>query len=196
MKKPIFVIALFFTLILNAQKMDVPYHQIPNYPEDYTAGNVLGRMIDGLGYRYHWATKDLTAGDLAYKPSEKGRSVLETLQHIYGMSEMILESPKGEPSIRPKDFTKYTFNELRLKTLQNLKAASDLVKGKQSKAIAEYEVIFQRSEKQTKFPYWNMINGMLSDCIYHTGQIVMMRRSNGNPQDPNVNVFLGKTREG
>jgi len=40
-----------------------------------------------------------------------------------------------------------------------------------------------------------MLNGMISDCIYHTGQIVLMRRSNGNPIDPNVNVFIGKNRE-
>jgi uncharacterized damage-inducible protein DinB len=187
----------FFILIFNvhAQDMNIPYEQIPEAPSDYTTGNVIGRMIDGLGYRYHWATKNLTKSDLSYKASEEGRTVLETLQHIYGMSEMILESPKGEPSIRPKDFTKYSFEELRKKTLLNLEAASKLVKGKTATDVSNFKVTFQRGEKQTDFPYWNMLNGMLSDCIHHTGQIVTMRRSNGNPQNPRVNVFLGKTRE-
>ena len=180
---------------LQAQKMELPYRQIPEYPEDYSSGNIVGRLIDGLGYRYYWATEGLHAYDLVYKPSENARSVLETLQHIYGMSQMILESPKGEPSIRPKDFSKYSFEELRSKTLQNLEAASKLVKGKNSGEIGEFKVTFQRGEKQNEFPYWNMLNGMLSDCIYHTGQLVMMRRTNGNPQNPYVNVFLGKTRE-
>lgn len=180
---------------LQAQNMELPYRQIPDYPQDYGSGNIVGRMIDGLGYRYYWATEGLTASDLEYKPSINARSILETLQHIYGMSEMILESPKGEPSIRPKDFSIYRFEELRSKTLQHLDAASKLLKGKTAEEIGEFNVTFQRGEKQTEFPYWNMVNGMLSDCIYHTGQIVVMRRSNGNPQNPNVNVFLGKTRD-
>lgn len=195
MNKSVLIPFLIFVFNCQAQEMKLPYHQIPDYPEDYTAGNVVGRMIDGLGYRYHWATDGLTTSDLSYKPSENGRTMLETLQHIYGMSEMILESPSGEPSIRPKDFSAYSFEELRKKTLQNLEAASQLVKGKTANEVSNFKVTFQRGEKQTDFPYWNMLNGMLSDCIYHTGQLVVMRRANGNPQNPKVNVFLGKTRE-
>ena len=172
---------------------DLPYYEIPDYPEDYGSGNIVGRMIEGLGYRYYWATEGLRPEDLKYKPSEEGRTVLETLQHIYGMSEMLLESPRGEPSIRPKDFTQLTFEALRSGTLTNLQAASLVLKGKNKDDINGFQVTFQRGEKQTSFPYWNMLNGMLSDCIYHTGQIVLMRRSNGNPQNPKVNVFLGKT---
>ncbi len=177
-----------------AQDMQLPYHQIPDYPEDYSSGNIVGRIIDGLGYRYYWATEGLTAEDLNYRPSEGGRSILETLQHIYGMSEMILESPQGKPSIRPKDFSIFPFEELRQKTLENLQNASNLIKGKNANEISRFKVTFQRGEKQTAFPYWNMLNGMLSDCIYHTGQLVVLRRANGNPQNPKVNVFTGKTR--
>ena len=112
---------------MNGQEL--PYHQIPEYPEDYGSGNIVARMIDGLGFRYYWATEGLRPQDLAYKPSEDGRSVLETLQHIYGMSETVLETPKGEPSLRPKDFTNMTFEELRKGTLDNLFSASNLLKG-------------------------------------------------------------------
>jgi len=38
-----------------------------------------------------------------------------------------------------------------------------------------------------------MMNGPLADAIYHVGQIVVFRRANGNPQNPRVNVFMGKT---
>lgn len=195
MHKLVLIPLLIFVFNSHAQEMKLPYHQIPDYPEDYTTGNIVGRMIDGLGYRYYWATESLTTSDLSYKPSENGRTILETLQHIYGMSEMILESPKGEPSIRPKDFSSYSFEELRKKTLENLQVASTLLKGKSADEVANFKVTFKRGEKQTDFPYWNMLNGMLSDCIYHTGQLVVMRRANGNPQNPKVNVFLGKTRE-
>ncbi|MFD2586617.1 DinB family protein [Croceitalea marina] len=195
MKRLFLIVVLVSVYHLEAQDMKVPYEQIPEAPSDYTTGNVIGRMIDGLGYRFHWATKDLTKADLDYKASKEGRTILETLQHIYGMSEMILEAPKGEPSIRPKDFSSYSFEELRKKTLENLQAASQLVKGKNADEVSNFKVTFERGGKQTDFPYWNMLNGMLSDCIHHTGQIVTMRRANGNPQNPKVNVFLGKTRE-
>lgn len=189
------ILLLFLPLSIYAQEMELPYHQIPDYPAEYSSGNIVGRMIDGLGYRYYWATEGISESDLAYRPSEKGRTFLETLHHIYGMSETLLESSKGEPSIRPKDFTKLSFEQLREGTLKNLETASNLMKGKNEDDLATLKVTFQRNDKQTSFPYWNMLNGMLSDCIYHTGQLVMMRRSNGNPQHPKVNVFLGKNRE-
>lgn len=194
MNKLVVVPFLIFIFNIQAQDMNVPYEEIPEAPSDYTSGNVIGRMIDGLGYRYHWATKNLTPSDLSYSASENGRTILETLQHIYGMSETILESPKGEQSIRPKDFGHYSYEELRRKTLENLLAASKIVKGKTADDISSFRVIFKRAHNETAFPYWNMLNGMLSDCIHHTGQITTLRRANGNPQNPNVNVFLGKTR--
>lgn len=188
------LILLLFLLMTTMKAQELPYKEIPEYPADYGPGNVAARMIDGLGFRYYWATEGLTEKNLAYKPSEDGRTVLETLQHIYGMSEMIMNAPSATPNVRPADFSKYSYQELREKTLENLKAASTAIAGKQAEDFESFEVIFQRGEKQSNFPYWNMINGMLSDCIYHTGQITMMRRSSGNPINPNVSVFLGKLR--
>ena len=43
------------------------------------------------------------------------------------------------------------------------------------------------------FPFWNMINGPISDAIWHSGQVVANRRASGNPINPKVNVFIGKT---
>ncbi|WP_239023403.1 DinB family protein [Muricauda aurantiaca] len=175
--------------------MKLPYDEIPEYPEDYGPGNIMTRMIDGLGFRYYWATEGLTEKDLDYRPSKEGRSIMETIQHIYGMSEMILNAPESKPNIRPKDFTIYSYGELRKMTLENLKGASTLVSGKQSEDFEDFEVIFQRGDKKTPFPYWNLINGMLSDCIYHTGQITLMRRISGNPINPNISIFTGTVRK-
>lgn len=188
------LIIFFFNLgIMSAQEL--PYSQIPDYPEDYSSGNVVARMIDGLGYRYYWASKDLRKSDLKYKPSDDGRTTMETLQHIYGLSIAIVNAPKGEPNMRPIDLTGHSYQELREMTLQNLKEASNLVSGKTSKDIDSYAVVFKRGERQSDFPFWNLINGQISDAIYHTGQIVMMRRASGNPIHPKVDVFMGKNRE-
>ena len=82
-----------------------------------------------------------------------------------------------------------------LKSLQNLKACSELLRVDLNKDVEEYEVTFKRGEKMSSFPVWNLINGPLSDAIYHTGQIVSFRRASGNPLDPNVRVFLGRNRK-
>nr|WP_293303955.1 DinB family protein [Allomuricauda sp.] len=190
-----FTFFFIFALKLQAQDMELPYHQIPDHAETYSAGNIVSRMIDGLGYRYYWATEGLTEKDLQYKPSEDGRSLMETMEHIYVMSNNIVLAPDAKPYERPKIPTKYSYKELRELTLKNLEAASNKVLGKSSEDMEAFKVIFKQGDKQSEFPYWNMINGMLSDCIYHTGQIVLMRRASGNPQNPNVNVFLGKTKE-
>ncbi|GMN09685.1 hypothetical protein MTsPCn9_17280 [Croceitalea sp. MTPC9] len=195
MNKLLFLPILFFTLYLQAQDMKLPYHQIPDYPEDYGSGNLVSRMIDGLGYRYYWATEGLTVDDLNYKPSENGRTTLETLQHLYGLSLTIVNAPENKPNVRPMDFTIFSYKELREKTLFNLKKASELSLGKTAGEIESFKVIFQRGDKQFDFPFWNMLNGPIADAIYHTGQIVVLRRASGNPVNPGMNVFTGKTKE-
>ncbi len=193
------LVVLFFVLIgtaVNAQNnMTIPYAEIPAAPEDYRAGNVIARTIDGLGYRYYWATEDLREVDLNYRPSEDSRTATETLDHMYGLSLTILNGAKNVANIRPIDFSGMSWEEKRTGTLQNLKQASDLMRGRKRKAIAKLKIIFQRGERKSEFPYWNMLNGPIADAIYHTGQIVAYRRASGNPLDPTVNVFRGKNNK-
>ncbi len=172
-----------------------PYHQIPDYPLEYTASNVAARVVDGLGYRYYWATYELRDEDLAYRPSEDSRTVAETLDHIYGLTNTLLNAASKKPNTRsPRP--EMTWEEKRLKTLDNIQQASDLLKASTDDAeLEEFKVIFQRGDRTSEFPFWNMLNGPLADAIYHVGQIVSHRRASGNPLHPGVSVFSGKTRE-
>jgi len=95
---------------------------------------------------------------------------------------------------RPADWSGLTFQEKRKLTLESLQKASGLVEGSTSEEIEKFKVIFQNGDRSSEFPFWNMINGPIADAIYHTGQLVVMRRSAGNPIHPGVNVFIGKTR--
>lgn len=174
--------------------MTVPYAEIPEAPEDYRAGNVIARTIDGLGYRYYWATESLRAIDLNYRPSEDSRTAAETLDHLYGLSTTILNGAKNVANIRPQDTPPMSWEEKRTATLYNFKAASDLMRGRKRKAVAKLKIVFQRGDRTSEFPYWNMLNGPIADAIYHCGQIVAYRRASGNPLDPTVNVFMGKNR--
>ena len=53
-------------------------------------------MIEGLGFRYYWGTDSLKAVDLAYKPSSDSRSTMDLLEHIYGLTEMVIYTFEGK----------------------------------------------------------------------------------------------------
>jgi len=173
----------------------LPYQAIPDYPEKMTATAVAARMIDGLGYRYHWATEGLREQDLDYRPSPDARTTRETLDHIYGLSRTILNGSRKAANVRPADEPGRDFAELRAQTLTNLQEASDLLKTDAAGDLSQYGITFQRGDNISEFPYWNMLNGPIADAIYHVGQVVSFRRSAGNPMDPQVNVFMGRNRE-
>ena len=173
---------------------NLPYSQIPDYPETYTAGNVAARIVDGLGFRYYWVTEGLSEQDLEFKPSPDARTTGETLDHILGLSRTLVNSVQSKPNI-PTDRLEISFAEKRKLTLANFEKASQILKKGVPDDMDNYKVIFQRNENSSEFPFWNMLNGPLSDAIYHTGQIVSFRRSSGNPINPRVGVFMGKLRE-
>lgn len=173
----------------------LPFESISEASDSYDSGNIIVRMIEGLGYRYYWATKGLTTTDLDYKPSSSGSSTQETLQHIHGLAEVILNVSVNKVSFRPIENQPKGLFELRSETLNSLKQATLNFKNKTPEQLSELNVIFERGGKQSHFPLWNLINGPLSDAIYHTGQVVSFRRSAGNPIQKGVNVFMGKTKE-
>lgn len=173
----------------------LPFQAIPEYPDSYTAGTVAARMVEALGFRYYWATEGLTQENLAYRPSEDARSLGETLDHLYGLSETIVNAPQAKANIRPVDWSGMSWEEKRRKTLANMERASELLKVGEEGDMEGYKVIFQRGENSSEFPFWNMLNGPIADAIYHTGQVVSFRRSAGNPIPSGVNVFMGTKRE-
>ena len=170
----------------------LPYYEIPDYAEEYTAGTVASRLIDGLGFRYYWATDGLRDEDLAFKPSEEARTSRKTLDHIYGLCNMVLNSVLKKPNGRT-DTSEMTFEELRKNTLLSLEQASKILR--KSEDISEVKIIFKRGEETTEIPFWNQLNGPIADALWHVGQVVSLRRSSGNPFTSKVSVFSGKVRE-
>ncbi len=195
-----YLIILFFLINATAmaqkkQIQELPFKSIPESSKNYESGNIVVRMIEGLGYRYYWATEGLQTDDLDYKPSDSGQSTKETLKHIHRLADVLKNVSLNLPSISPAPNQSEDFVELRKQTLNYLEEATVNFKNKTPKELAELKVIFERGEKQSSFPFWNMINGPLADAIYHTGQVVSFRRSSGNPLPKGVNVFMGKTKE-
>ncbi len=182
---------IIISINVNAQNDNLPFKEIEEYSNEYSPNNIVARMIDGLGYRFYWATESLTDKDLNYKPSVDSRSSLQTLEHIYGLSVFILYTFEGKEYDFSQD--KMSFEELRGGTLNNLKKVYDMLN--ENKDVSQMQLRLNLNGQNLAFPFWNAINGPISDSIWHTGQIVSFRRASGNPINPKVNVFIGKTVE-
>jgi hypothetical protein len=185
MKNGLYVILLLINTTVFGQ---LPYSEIPAYPEKYSAGTVAARLIDGLGIRFYWATEGLNSSDVQFSPSEDSRSITETVDHIYDMSFLIANTvlPEGR-----KPETNKSFEEKRRAILQNLFDMRTILLKSSDKEFENYQANFSSG---ATFPFWNMLNGPIGDCLWHCGQIVMMRRMAGNPFNSNVSFFIGSLR--
>lgn len=191
MKPFLFFLILLSGTFIQAQNLALPYRAIPDYPEKYTAETVAARMVDGLGFRYYWATEGLGPKDLTYRPNEESRTTRETIEHIHGLSIIIVNGVRKAPQ-ESADVSDWPFEILRKATLENLaEAGTKLKSGKVS--LEELLIYYENSDRT--FPFWNQINGPIADALWHCGQVVSFRRSSGNPFNPNVSVFSGKVRE-
>ena len=166
------------------------YYTIPDTPTTYTATTVAARLVDGLGFRYFWATEGLTEKDLKYKPSAEARTTLETLEHINGLTTILVNSVSKKSTISGAPVEKLSFTQLREQTLKNIQTASELLKKSDAK-LEDFDMIFERPNAKTEFPFWNLINGPISDALWHVGQVVSFRRGSGNPLPKGVNVLTG-----
>ena len=191
-------LTLLFLLVfadITAQDKTLPYYEIPSYPETYTAATVAARLIDGLGFRYYWATEGLRAEDLSHKPSKEARTSLATLAHIYGLSLVIVNSTRKVPNVSNANEPPLSFVEMRKKTLENFKSASDRLKASKDAELNDFKIVFKDAKGSSEFPFWNQLNGPIADALWHVGQVVSFRRSSGNPINPNIEVFTGKVNE-
>ena len=190
MKQLALTLTLFIATTMIAQNSNekLPYYEIPEYSETYTAGTVAARQVDGLGFRFYWATEGLTEKDLEYRPNEDVRTTGETVQHIYDLSLIVLNSTLNKVN-KKEEKPELSFEELRKRTLLNLKQAADILRA--SEDISKFKIIFGTNE----IPFWNNINGPIADAIWHSGQIASFRRTTGNAINSKVNHFFGTVKK-
>jgi len=97
---------LFFLITVSCfsqeEQTPLPFYELPEYPEQFTAGTMASRMVDALGFRYYWSSVSLTDNDLAYKANKDGRSSEETIKHIYDLSKIIVNSTLKQPNSKTK----------------------------------------------------------------------------------------------
>ena len=189
MNKITLILILTMTSMFSQEKL--PFYQIPEVPDEISSTNIMARMVQGLGFRFHWATDDLSEKDLKYRPSKDALSNFETIKHIYNLSNTIYNSIRNSPNTKSEKKVPNDYKNLRRETLNNLKLTSEAFESFNDEHLKNIKIIFQGKSGNYEFPIWNLINGPISDAIYHTGQLVSFRRTSGNPIPKGVNVFLG-----
>ena len=187
-----YIFSLTLTVTLFTSMSQIPpansndyYFQIPEYPSSYSGPMVVARMMDGLGNRFYWATESLSEENLAYKPNDEARTIEETINHIFGLTEMVKRAVFQEGSESLDLISK------RDMALENIRLISEKLKKSSEQELSEFNLIMNR---KIEFPFWNAINGPIADALWHTGQIVSLRRSAGNPFNSQFSVFLGQPR--
>ena len=171
---------------MNAQNKNY-FYEIKKIEDNYSSNSIVSRFVHSVGFRYYWATEGLRGEDLNYKPSDSGISTRETLEHIYNLSIMINKGSQSEEFKMSKSYPNLSFEELRNKTLDNLKESISIIESFTDKDFETSKVI----RGNAPYDFYNLFHGPISDSLYHIGQVVAFRRASGNPIPKGVNHFLG-----
>ena len=155
----------------------LPYESIPTYPSAVTPGAVVARLLDGLGFRFRWATHGLTADEVLFSPAEGTMSILQLVQHIWGLVNWVHLSITGQKRERPSEF-----QQLRIAILDLIVDTRRRVANMGADELNQIAI--------EGLPFWHILNGPLADALTHVGQVNSFRRLAGNPT-PSANVFTG-----
>src|SRR5882672_8321132 len=76
---------------------ELPYHEIPAPPGEVRATAVMARVVDGLGFRYRWATEGLREQDADFRPGADSMTLRELLHHVARLTAWLDAQAGGEP---------------------------------------------------------------------------------------------------
>jgi hypothetical protein len=151
-------------------------YEIPPAPATLDGVAVFTRFLDGLAFRYYWATEGLRADDYEFRPGPSSMSTKELLQHVLSLALMIEQCAENRAT--RESFESEDPATLRLKTLEILQRVRERLAGLDDHVFAEHRVVRRDG---SIWPVWNIMNGPLADALTHVGQINAWRRLNGNP---------------
>ena len=165
----------------------LPFEDISKTPTEITAINTLLRVVEGLGFRYRWATENLSEDNIKFRPHPTSMNIEEVNSHIFDLIDSIFRVFGGE---KQNIDSLNSFQQIRKKSLFILEDLSERLKKMKDEDLIEMEKNTSR-----KLPFWYWINGPLSDALTHVGQITSWRRIAGNPQLKGLNVFIGTSKK-
>ena len=133
----------------------LPFSSIGSYSDSFTSTTVLSRMIEGIGFRFYWATEGLRPIDLDFKPCKDGRSCYEAIEHISMLTDAICEAFAG----RIYDFSNHRsgFEDYREGALNNLNIIFNALQ--ENPDFSNISVRLNYNSQDIVTPFWNLING-------------------------------------
>lgn len=155
--------------------MSLDYDRVDEYPKRVNAVTVVLRLLDGLGFRFYWATYKLDEDDFEFTPAEGGNSIGWMVSHIWGLLNWVYLNIRGEQAIQPPSRV-----DQRNHVLDLIRTIREDFTRMSDEQLAEVRI--------EDLPFWHIINGPISDALSHVGQINMARRLMGKPT-PEANVF-------
>jgi hypothetical protein len=165
---------------------DLPYQTIPQPPATVSGGAVLSRLADGVGFRLRWASEGLGEADLAFRPAPDCMSLGELLEHVHGLLRWVGECLGLDRSAAwMRRAEGIGARQAALLTAQALAARFAALPDEQLEAVSV------KPSGGEVYPFWNLVNGPMSDTLTHVGQIASWRRIAGKPV-PGADVFRGR----
>jgi len=164
---------------------ELPYREIPAPPATARATTVMARVVDGLGFRYRWATEGLREQDAEFRASPDSMTLRELLHHIARLAAWLDAHAGGEPL---GDIER-DLPTLRRATLGRLVALRTRLVEMKDEELAALSITGK--PELGPLPFWNMLNGPLADALTHVGQVNSWRRLAGHPS-PRADVFRGR----
>ena len=160
-------------------------YQISEAPARFDGARVLARVVDGLAFRYRWATEGLRPEDFDFRPGPTSMTTREIMKHVLNLVLMVKQSVFDADERESPDTDDP--EALRSAALENLRLAREHLASLDDAALARHRVL---KRDGSRWPIWNILNGPLADALTHVGQINAWRRLSGNPT-PAANVFAG-----
>ena len=162
---------------------ELPFEDISKTPSEITAINTLLRVVESLGFRYRWATENLSEDNIKFRPHPTSMNIEELNAHIFDLINSTFRVFGGE---KQNIDSLNSFQQIRKKSLFILEDLSERLK-----KMRDEDLVKMEKNTSRKLPFWYWVNGPLSDALTHVGQITSWRRIAGNPQLKGVNVFIG-----
>ncbi len=162
----------------------LPYTTLPTAPERIDACGVLMRLVDGLAFRYRWATEDLPPEAPDWRSSADAMTFGEVVVHIHKLARFvhtILDDSHVAESLDTSDL-----EILRRATLSELAATRAVLASSHDDSLAAVRIA-----RKNDASFWHVINGPLADALTHVGQLNTWRRQFGHPA-PRADVFFGR----
>jgi len=163
------------------------FRSLPPGPETVTGSAVFVRLVEGIGFRFFWATEGLRESDLSFRPTPETMTVADLAGHVLELAAWAAVAAGAIPAEPQEPEFSPAFPEIRMRVLEVLSLLRARFAGMSDEEIGTIRI----GSRAGPVPWPHLVNGPLADALTHIGQIAVLRRASGNPV-PKANVFLGR----